>query len=65
MPLPSPCRSICRLGDDSVCDGCGRTLAEVAGWTGMSDAERRLIMERVREWEIRDYGSGHDHPRSS
>ncbi len=27
------------------CAGCRRTLAEIAGWGGMSDAERRAVMD--------------------
>ena len=30
--IPSPCRSICRLGPDDVCDGCGRTINEIVSW---------------------------------
>jgi predicted Fe-S protein YdhL (DUF1289 family) len=27
--------------------GCGRSLAEIAGWTSLSDAERRRIMDEL------------------
>jgi hypothetical protein len=26
----SPCVNVCRVGDSGVCEGCGRTLAEIA-----------------------------------
>ena len=43
--LETPCINICLLDDASrTCLGCGRTLAEIAAWATMSDAERRAIM---------------------
>ena len=36
---------MCLLDDETgTCIGCGRTLAEIAAWATMSDAERRAIM---------------------
>jgi predicted Fe-S protein YdhL (DUF1289 family) len=43
--IESPCIRICSIEHDSgLCIGCGRTLAEIAGWIGMSAGERRAIM---------------------
>jgi predicted Fe-S protein YdhL (DUF1289 family) len=43
--LETPCINICLLDNETgLCIGCGRTLAEIAGWAGMSDAERRAVM---------------------
>ena len=43
--LETPCVNICLLDSETgLCVGCGRTLAEIAGWAGMSDAERRAVM---------------------
>jgi predicted Fe-S protein YdhL (DUF1289 family) len=55
-PIPSPCRQICRAGRDGVCDGCGRTLQEIAAWLMMTDRERQLVIERVKQWAIREPG---------
>ena len=49
MPEPpaiaTPCVKVCVVdGESGLCLGCLRTLAEVAGWTGFSDAERASIM---------------------
>ncbi len=30
-----------------MCLGCGHTLAEIAGWTSLSDDERRRIMDEL------------------
>jgi uncharacterized protein (TIGR00290 family) len=51
--LASPCRDICRLGDDGACDGCGRSLPEIAGWVTMPDDRRRAVLARVRDWQPR------------
>jgi predicted Fe-S protein YdhL (DUF1289 family) len=32
-----------------LCKGCLRTLAEIAGWSGMTDAERERALEIVAE----------------
>lgn len=49
----SPCRNICRLGPDNTCDGCGRSMAEIAGWLAMPDVRRQAVMARVRDWRVR------------
>lgn len=43
----SPCVGGCGLDDDAVCRGCARTVAEIAGWGGMADAEKRRVLERI------------------
>lgn len=44
--METPCISVCSLSPElGVCVGCGRTLAEIAGWASMSVAERRKIMD--------------------
>jgi predicted Fe-S protein YdhL (DUF1289 family) len=30
-----------------VCQGCGRTLKEIARWSKMTDEERRAVMRRL------------------
>ena len=48
-PLPaveSPCISICRM-KDGLCEGCGRTLDEIAEWSTASDDRRREILARI------------------
>jgi predicted Fe-S protein YdhL (DUF1289 family) len=44
----SPCVSVCRLDPvTQLCIGCGRTIAEIAAWPSLSDAERKAIMARL------------------
>jgi uncharacterized protein len=46
----SPCVGICRLDKRRErCVGCGRTLAEIAAWTSLSEAEQRAIMQKLTE----------------
>jgi uncharacterized protein len=43
--IETPCVKICDIDRESgLCCGCGRSLAEIAAWSSMSDAERRHIM---------------------
>ena len=46
--LPSPCVSICRMDDASgFCEGCLRTIAEIAAWGRMSDADKRSVWRAI------------------
>jgi predicted Fe-S protein YdhL (DUF1289 family) len=45
----SPCVGVCRLGDDGLCEGCGRTTTEIAAWPAMDDAARLRVMERLEQ----------------
>jgi uncharacterized protein len=43
-PVPSPCISVCRMdAATGWCEGCWRTIDEIAGWSRMSDDERRAV----------------------
>ena len=46
--LASPCVRNCCLDDDNVCLGCGRALVEIVRWSGASDDDKRVILERSR-----------------
>lgn len=46
--IESPCVKVCAVdGRLGQCIGCGRTLAEIAGWGQRSDEERRAIMDQL------------------
>lgn len=46
--LTTPCIAVCVLDSRTgLCEGCGRTLDEIARWGGMAEAERREIMQRL------------------
>lgn len=43
--IETPCVKICTVdARQGVCLGCGRTIDEIARWTGMSAAERSRIL---------------------
>jgi hypothetical protein len=51
----SPCVGVCTLGPGGLCEGCLRTVDEIAAWSRMSDAERLHVMETLlpeREAEV-------------
>jgi uncharacterized protein len=46
LPVPSPCTGVCRIDPRSGwCEGCARTLDEIAAW-GSLDAPRQLAIRR-------------------
>jgi len=46
--LPSPCVSICRIDAGSgFCEGCLRTIEEIAAWSRIGDAEKRNIWRAI------------------
>ena len=48
--LPSPCISVCRMDAASgLCEGCLRTLDEIATWAMMDDPGRRAVWLRIEE----------------
>lgn len=47
-PIRSPCINVCVIdAGTGLCAGCSRTLAEIAGWTAMTEAERERIMREL------------------
>ena len=48
-PVRSPCVSVCRIDAASGwCEGCQRTLEEIAGWGTMTDEARLAVWSRIR-----------------
>lgn len=46
--VPSPCTSVCRMSSQSgFCEGCLRTLPEIAGWSRMEDEARRGVWRAI------------------
>lgn len=47
-PVPSPCNSICRISPaNGLCEGCLRTIDEVAAWSRLDDAGKREVWDRL------------------
>ena len=48
--VPSPCMSVCRMdAQNRVCEGCLRTLDEIAEWSVLDEGERREVWRRIGE----------------
>ena len=49
-PVPSPCTDVCRIvaGSD-MCEGCFRTLDEIAAWSSLNDAAKRVMWQRLEQ----------------
>ena len=47
-PVLSPCISVCRIDPASgLCDGCLRTLDEIAAWGAMDDDARLAVWAEI------------------
>ncbi len=47
-PIYSPCIRICSVNPTTgLCDGCYRTLPEIAKWTRFSEQEREAILAEL------------------
>ena len=50
LPVPSPCISICRMNDDTgLCEGCLRTIDEIAAWSVLDDDTRRAVLAAIAQ----------------
>lgn len=48
-PLPSPCVNVCRMEPASgLCEGCLRTIDEIAAWGGLDDDGKRAVWAQLR-----------------
>jgi predicted Fe-S protein YdhL (DUF1289 family) len=48
--VPSPCINVCRMDAASgLCEGCQRTLAEIAGWASMDEADKRRVWQQIAQ----------------
>ncbi|WP_439573601.1 DUF1289 domain-containing protein [Phreatobacter sp.] len=46
--IESPCIRCCQISaTHGICEGCGRTLAEIGGWLSLTPAERRSIVAEL------------------
>ncbi|QDZ06336.1 DUF1289 domain-containing protein [Sphingomonas panacisoli] len=45
--IESPCVNICTIGEDRLCEGCRRSINEIAQWSRMTPAERRAVMAEL------------------
>jgi len=65
--VTSPCIDICRIDpENGLCAGCLRTLEEIAGWGGYSEAQKRAVLDKLAQRRGAVNGAPPDSvPRSS
>jgi len=46
--VPSPCINVCRMNPQTqLCEGCFRTLDEIAAWSALSDSEKSAVLAQL------------------
>jgi predicted Fe-S protein YdhL (DUF1289 family) len=46
--VPSPCINVCRMDPATGwCEGCLRTIDEIAGWSSFDDATKRSVWDTI------------------
>ncbi len=49
-PVPSPCVNVCRMSAATgLCEGCLRTLDEIAAWSTLSDEARLEVWQALEQ----------------
>ena len=49
-PVASPCINVCRMNATTgLCEGCLRTIEEIAGWSRYEDADKRAVWLRITQ----------------
>jgi len=47
--VPSPCINVCRMNPQTgLCEGCYRTIDEIAQWSSASNEVKRAIWIEIR-----------------
>jgi uncharacterized protein len=48
--VPSPCINVCTMNDATgLCNGCWRTLDEIAWWSQLDDDDKRAVWVALRQ----------------
>ena len=48
--VASPCINVCRMDAASgLCEGCLRTIDEIAAWGTMDDGDKRVMWQRLEQ----------------
>jgi len=50
VSIPSPCINVCRMDAKSgLCEGCLRTVDEIAGWAAAPDEQKLLTLAAIAQ----------------
>ncbi len=48
--VPSPCVNVCRMNERTgLCEGCARTIDEIAVWSVLDDDGKRAVWAAIAE----------------
>ena len=45
----SPCIGVCRINEHKLCEGCWRSLDEIAAWSGLDEAAQRAVLDQLAD----------------
>jgi predicted Fe-S protein YdhL (DUF1289 family) len=46
--VPTPCINVCKMNPHTqLCEGCLRTLDEIAAWSALSDGEKSMVLAQL------------------
>lgn len=48
--MKSPCIRICKLNEQQVCIGCGRTWKQVRDWSIYTDKQRDDVIKSLKDF---------------
>jgi len=52
--IASPCINVCRMDEATgLCEGCCRSIKEIAAWAAADDQEKSLILAAVAQRRLR------------
>ena len=61
--IPSPCLSVCRMDTrGALCDGCFRTIEEIAEWSRIGDARKKEIWGNIATRLVQVHATAFDSP---
>ena len=53
MAQASPCINICRMHEGTGwCEGCARTIDEIAAWSRLDDATRQRVQDMLPQRQV-------------
>ncbi|MCF8240742.1 MAG: DUF1289 domain-containing protein [Melioribacteraceae bacterium] len=48
--VSSPCNDVCKIDEQTkVCNGCYRTVDEIAAWSDFSETDKRIVLDIIEK----------------
>ena len=61
--VASPCIDVCRMdASTGLCEGCLRTLDEIAAWAALSEPMKREVLANIAARRAAPAGATREHP---